>query len=581
MNDNEIILSICMSARNDDYSRDFKRRFEQSMNFLAHEAMKAGVLHTVEVLCTDWNSIVPLAEALELSDDASKMVRFLIIPPSLAGHYNYGNTPFHTTISANAAIRRAKGCFVAFMPGDILVPEFTIGRLIRLIGKEISAFFDPHKSLMCVPRKLIPENFDDAFTWSGLTSDEIARSLATMDFCLESSYISPGAIGGGGMFVLHRDIIEELQGFDEKLGGWGNSDHYFALEAARKYPIINLAGMGLVVYDFEPDAKLQATKRARTNPYAQLGFRARNENWGLLEHSLEIIGVRERQGAHHARERNKIYQDPDEVLARILDGNFDVALILKLISKTDPDFEYFPEFTPLIQLIPSNKAINYLDICSHEIARTLLSTLNPFSNLYIIPPLGPDGAMSDEQLDRLFLSSYRAEKPHLGTIRCIPNFPEQALLDLKESHQGEDFTFDMIRLSCDFLKEGTFAFFEGTLYDILADNGIMVIHGKRQYYQNFCTRAKAGSLDYTLVRCDRLCIGLLMKTRGISRVIEDMKTQRLLHRAWMGPIRRSIIHYIFYEITRLYARAARSLRVRMKSRLNKSPGKTPSGGNKP
>ena len=81
---NEIILSICLIGRNDDYGKDFKRRLRQSMDFLAYSAEKAGVLDKIEVLLTDWNSDTPLVEAVTFSPAAAKMIKFIEVPPSVA-----------------------------------------------------------------------------------------------------------------------------------------------------------------------------------------------------------------------------------------------------------------------------------------------------------------------------------------------------------------------------------------------------------------------------------------------------------------------------------------------------------------
>ena len=123
---NEIILSICIVGRNDNYGKDFKRRLQQSVNFLAYSAEKAGVLSKIEILLTDWNSDIPLAEAVTFSPAAASIVKFIEVPLAIARKHNYGNTPFHTTKAINVALRRTSGKYVGMMPGDILISEFTL-----------------------------------------------------------------------------------------------------------------------------------------------------------------------------------------------------------------------------------------------------------------------------------------------------------------------------------------------------------------------------------------------------------------------------------------------------------------------
>ncbi|MHC9544298.1 MAG: glycosyltransferase family A protein [Vulcanimicrobiota bacterium] len=569
MTENGIILSICMSGRNDDYGKDFKRRFEQSMNFLAYSARKAGVLDNIEVLFTDWNSDISLAEVIGFSNEASRIVKFIIVPPDIAREYNYNNTPFHTTVSINTAIRRANGRFIAFMPGDVLVPEFTLDRLFRIIREETATFFDLHKSLLCIPRKLIPENFNDDFSWSGKDMNQISRSLVNMDFCLQSSYICPGDIGGSGMFVFDIAVVEELCGFDENFGGWGNSDHYFALEAGRKYPIVNLFGYGLFVYDFQPDNKFMTTKHERTNPIVPLGFRLKNESWGLYQHSFDVIAGKVRQDASPISNRKKIFNSFDEIFNRITDSKYKDELILKISFPAYFNLEYSSDFTPLVQLFPRDKTVNYLDICSPGVMLKFLSILNPFSNLYFIPPLNPEGQMNPEFINKLILSNYEYENPHFGAIRFIPDFPRQAVDDLKNSSGEDNLKFDFIRFNCGSLKDDSIVFFKTDIYDILADDGIMVFYGEREYFKNFCSKIKDECDGCTLVICNRLDVGLLIKSPGTKKVVDDDKTQKLLFNAWLSPFKRNVLYPVLHKAAAFAARAFRSLRFRIRAYLKR------------
>ncbi len=279
-----IVLSICESGRNDDYGRDFKRRFVQSMNFLAWSAKRAGVLDRLEVVFTDWNSDVPLSHELLLSEDAAKMVRFIEVPSGIARPLNYGKTPFHTCKSLNAAFRRARGKFLSMMPGDILLTQYALAPLFSLLEGRLSVPFDPERSLMGIPRKNIAHYADDKRFFR--TPEETEALLLDSDFHLLPDCFCKGLNAGFGMFLLPGESLHVLRGLNEEIGGWGASDVELGLVCAEKQMTLrNLGGLGIVAYDFEVDRKMVGEKKTR-NVKPVLRERVNSENWGLAELTL-------------------------------------------------------------------------------------------------------------------------------------------------------------------------------------------------------------------------------------------------------------------------------------------------------
>ncbi len=275
----EILLSICLSGRNDDYGRDFKRRFVQSMNFLAWSAKQSGVLDRLEVVFTDWNSDAPLAEELKFSPEAAPLIRFIEVPPGVAGPLNYGDTPFHTGRSLNVAFRRARGEFIAMMPADVLMTRYALERLLALLDGRISVPFDPRDALLLTPRRNIANYADEARFFT--SPETIEALLLEADFQLRPDRFVKGVNSGGGMFLLSRDRLFRRHGIDEAIGGWGGSDIVLALDA--DVPVRNLSGLGIVSYDFEVDRRMTRQKRRRrtTDGGGPSVRAAENEKWGM------------------------------------------------------------------------------------------------------------------------------------------------------------------------------------------------------------------------------------------------------------------------------------------------------------
>lgn len=284
---NEIILSICLIGRNDDYGKDFKRRLRQSMDFLAYSAEKAGVLDKIEVLLTDWNSDTPLAEAVTFSPAAAKIIKFIEVPPAVAKKHNYANTPFHTTKGVNVGLRRASGRYVGMMPGDILISEFTLERLIKLLTGKLTVSFDPAASLLGVPRKFIPHYGEEQRFFKD--NSDIERLLVLNDFYLRDDIWPKGLMGGYGFLIMSRELCFRTKGFDENLGGWGGSDVEFALRLSCSNPLVNLSGVGIICYDFEPDRKMVNEKNVRISDWFRPVVNIENNiDWGLGNETFKI-----------------------------------------------------------------------------------------------------------------------------------------------------------------------------------------------------------------------------------------------------------------------------------------------------
>ena len=79
-----IDLSFILCSKNDRYMGNPVRRLENVLNCLADTAIACGVLERVEAVVTDWGSSQPLGEAVCLSPEACRIVRFVEVPPDLA-----------------------------------------------------------------------------------------------------------------------------------------------------------------------------------------------------------------------------------------------------------------------------------------------------------------------------------------------------------------------------------------------------------------------------------------------------------------------------------------------------------------
>lgn len=277
----EILLSICICGRNDNYGHDFKRRFAQAMNLMAWSAKRANALEQIEVVFTDWNSERPLAKELILSKDATAMVRFIEVPPEIAVKHNKSLSPFQQSIAFNVALRRAKGKFLGLMPADILFTSHGMRNMIGILNGDIPVMFDLKHAVISVPRKKLPYYIQES---SYFTSPaQIEKYLIDGDAYMLFDNHARGLMGEYGAFILERELLFELRGVDERIAGWGYNDIDIALRCADKADVINTSGYCVVCYDFEASLCMVRQKERRKTDFWEIkpGVADNDENWGL------------------------------------------------------------------------------------------------------------------------------------------------------------------------------------------------------------------------------------------------------------------------------------------------------------
>ena len=513
----EIILSICMVGRNDKYSPAFKRRFQQSINFLAYSAKKAGLLNDIEVLFTDWNSDIPLHEELRFSKDAAKILKFIIVPPKIAEKHNWNNTPFHTTKSHNVAIRRARGKFIGYIPGDVLIPSFTIEILIKLLRGEIKAFFDPLISQMAIPRKWIPTNFPDF----SMNMQELSQSLSIMHQHIRTRYMPQGSIGASGMFIVSAVQLRNINGINEKLGGWGHSDTELSMRLGRFLPPIDLNGLGMLVYDFAQVDTFTKTKYDRVNDFKECRLEENDYNWGLGDYQFNIYRAKSHKSISAKNDQNNFYSSFKENIFKELTNEEKIKF---------NNYDNIPVgFIPIIQLFPRDRIPNFIDIGFSNTSSKILSSINQFSNLYFFPCLNKNNAL-DVSYFRNIVQDLQIK--HMGILRCISARPNEVRLAVNNAFGKIKAKFDLIRYNCDYKQNSSYSFYKDNLANTLIEGGSLIVYGKKKFFKKFSDDFVNNELNYSFIKCDKYNIGVFLKVEGKTEIIDDKISQEILERVW-------------------------------------------------
>lgn len=284
----EPLLSYVITGRDDDYMPDFKYRLRITLEFLCANARAIGRLQDMEVLVVDWGSPKPLSESVPVSAGVRSATHFLHVPKDITDCVQDGRWSFHTTISANVGVRRARGRFVLSASADQLMPQPALRAVFDLLDGTYDTLVDLDHTFFLIPRKQVPWSFVERHP----SLDEWRRfctfSMPQLDDELAS--LAPVNSGMAGV-LMSRAGWHEVRGLDEQLGGWGWSDIDLALRVTRDRPWLDLTGMGVYLLHLEHRGGGRATVlQTKLNVQRHQAVTAVNgDDWGMSELRLERL----------------------------------------------------------------------------------------------------------------------------------------------------------------------------------------------------------------------------------------------------------------------------------------------------
>lgn len=240
----KIVLSLIICSRNDDYMGNPMWRLATTINYLVEKIILEKRENEVEIIVADWGSKVPIAEVLKLSPMSAQLTGFVHIPETLAAQLQQ-DSPFAEVYALNAAARASNGLYIGRIDQDTLVTENFINKFFRAYYKTENFGFDLSHSYMFAARKQLP------FTYIKSEPDiahidHIIRRFRKwiyseeLGFCYWASPV--------GILLMHRDMWNELGGYDERLIYYWYMDVDLGTRIIQKYPIVNIGKV--FGYDF-------------------------------------------------------------------------------------------------------------------------------------------------------------------------------------------------------------------------------------------------------------------------------------------------------------------------------------------
>ncbi len=289
------ILSFILCSRNDQYQGNSLWRLQTALNYLGQTVNQLGRVEDIEVIVADWGSETPLHHVLKLSQEAARIVSFLLIPHDIA-QIEQKDSPFPEVLALNAAARRAKGDYIGRIDQDILVGKQFLEKFFWMHEKQ-RMIVPLNKAAMISNRRRIPYRFATLCP-SFWTVDRYLRWLGRFLPLMDPPPPHLPYQVWIGILLFHRDLWYECGGYDERFIYMDFMEFDITLRLAKQYTFVDIGK--IVDFDFyhldhyRPGKYYRYGVGRKANPIRTPEFppeeiNPNGDNWGLIRYSLELM----------------------------------------------------------------------------------------------------------------------------------------------------------------------------------------------------------------------------------------------------------------------------------------------------
>jgi hypothetical protein len=524
-----------MYGRDDDYMPDFRYRITTTINHFARSFKQLGRLDDVEILVTDWGSLIPMGQTLKLSPEAARITRFIYISSEFIRSIQNGRDDFNASLAPNVAMRRANGKFILFSNADTLIPRYSMDTLFRLINDEIQISVDVERTFFLLPRLQVPWQFI-----------ERQPSLEEWDryflLCSKNTVLEPtpgySFFGWAGAFIMHRSMWHNLRGMDERYAGYGNNDTDLGFRVSQHYPCLSLSSIGIILYHMGHSSKGQRQNMIKIpNPFIlNTNLSANDENWGLGDVELDIQCPFIKSENYHeihlnARKNVSIITDSGQNQTG-LQSELQNIILVKCVKKSVISFiqkgwkikeKDLNAFFLLAWYSNYCYPRKYLEFATGRTPASGVVALGcPSAEIYKVNKWDGNSPPPDP-FDLCFIYEVSS---YCGYLRFINGEINTAIEHLHESFIGS-FTYDLCFVNEETLENDMFEYFNKLLPDMAPGGALVFISCSTDSFRSIRNKIQENFPDFTFISCadhrtGMIYAGQIMNQREKNTLIEDV-----------------------------------------------------------
>jgi hypothetical protein len=169
-----------------------------------------------------WLSQIQDMEVVLVEQDRAPTITIDTIPPNCNHCFVYNAGPFNKSWGLNVGFNRSSGAIIGFGDADLVTNAATLMSCYQRCDSEFEAM-KPYDRLIDLTLE------ESRSVLQGNWNIHIDRTEQPRNREGIREYVSYC----GGLFLLRRDLFEELGGFDERFLGWGGEDDAMTVKLYR------------------------------------------------------------------------------------------------------------------------------------------------------------------------------------------------------------------------------------------------------------------------------------------------------------------------------------------------------------
>jgi len=193
-------------------------RFSYIMTFRADLGARSANLRAV----LGWLSPLSGIEVLLIEQDGTPKISVDSLPPNCSYCFVSNEGPFNKAWGLNVGFKRSSGVVLGFGDADLLLDRAALMSFYERCRSEFQAV-KPYDELVDLTRE------ESLSVLEGNCKISVNRPLGLPNRESIGEYVS----FCGGLFLMQRDLYEQLGGFDERFVGWGGEDDAMTVKLHR------------------------------------------------------------------------------------------------------------------------------------------------------------------------------------------------------------------------------------------------------------------------------------------------------------------------------------------------------------
>ncbi len=277
------LITILLESKLDSVSVNNTWRTTVAINNLSLHISTLGLEESVDIIVSDTTKDGSLWKTYDLSPEARKVTRFVLMPEHNTPEGNLDNGYGRPKI-INSLFRHSSGKYIFLYDADTFLPLDSFTKLIAHLKKGYLHDYSLNESIFCSSTYALPSEF---ISKSPYTEDVDAFIEGKWSECVHDK-VDKEKAPRGKTLLIKRELWIESRGVDESKSVCSWSDTEWVTRLTKKYRWSDLECHGVKIFHFGSTEKDISQDIGRVSNQSE-EIQVNDENWGLKNKAFSLI----------------------------------------------------------------------------------------------------------------------------------------------------------------------------------------------------------------------------------------------------------------------------------------------------